>query len=100
VIAANPGPAMHMALLGIVIVIGLIVFAIIRVRHKREAAEAEKPDQTDAGNERRRHEHHDRTGAGHHHSRAAEDDMQSTAHDEPFAARRASEKQNRRRPDQ
>jgi preprotein translocase subunit YajC len=59
VIAANPGPAMHMALLGIVIVIGLIVFAIVRVRHKREA-EAEKLDQTDAGNVRR-------PGAGHHH---------------------------------
>jgi len=54
VIAANPGPAVHMALLGIVIVIGLIVFAIVRVRHKREAAEAAKLDQTDAGDERRR----------------------------------------------
>jgi len=43
-----------MALLGIDIVIGLIVFAIVRVRHKREAAEAAKLDQTDAGDERRR----------------------------------------------
>ena len=48
-IAANPGPAVHMALIGIVIVIGLIVFALVRVRHKREAAEAEKLDRTDAG---------------------------------------------------
>jgi len=42
VIAANPGPAMHMALLGIVIVIGLVVFAVVRIRNRREAAEAEK----------------------------------------------------------
>lgn len=66
-IAANPGPATHMALLGIVIVIGLIVFAVVRVRRKREAAEAEKLNQSDVGNERRQHDHHDRPGAGHHH---------------------------------
>ncbi len=66
-IAANPGPAMHMALLGIVIVIGLIAFAVVRVRHKREAAEAEKLDQIDAGHERGQHEHHDRPDTGHHH---------------------------------
>jgi len=58
---------MHMALLGIVIVIGLIVFAIIRIRHRREAAEADKLDQTITGNERRQHDHHDRPGAGHQH---------------------------------
>lgn len=39
VIAANPGPAMHMALLGIIIVIALIVFAVVRVRNKREAGQ-------------------------------------------------------------
>jgi flagellar biosynthesis/type III secretory pathway M-ring protein FliF/YscJ len=58
---------MHMALLGIVIIAGLIVFAIVRIRHKREAAEAEKLNQTAAGNERRQHEHHDRPPAGHRH---------------------------------
>ena len=52
-IAANPGPAMHMALLGIVIIIGLIVFTLARVRRKREAAEAEKLDRTDAGPQHR-----------------------------------------------
>jgi hypothetical protein len=67
VIAANPGPAAHIALLGIVIVIGLIVFAVVRVRHTREAAEAEKHDHADAGHEPRQHEHHDRPAAGHHH---------------------------------
>jgi len=42
VIAANPGPAVHMvAMLGAVIVIGLIAFAVVRVRRRREAAEAE-----------------------------------------------------------
>ena len=63
-IAANPGPAAHIALLGAVIVIGLIVYAIVRLRRKREAAEAEKLDQS-AINEPDLHEQHDR--AGHHH---------------------------------
>ena len=40
-IAANPGPAVHLAALGAVIVIGLLVYAIVRVRRRREAAEAE-----------------------------------------------------------
>lgn len=48
-IAANPGPAAHIALLGIVIVIGLIVFAVVRVRHRREAAEAERLEQSPEG---------------------------------------------------
>ena len=41
VIAANPGAAAHLALLGAVIVIGLVVYAIVRVRRRREAAAAE-----------------------------------------------------------
>ena len=40
-IAANPGPAVHLAALGAVIVIGLLVYAIVRVRRRREAAQAE-----------------------------------------------------------
>ena len=39
-IASNPGPAAHLALLGVVIVIGLLVYAIVRIRRRREAAEA------------------------------------------------------------
>ena len=35
-IAAHPGPAMHLALLGAVVVIGLVVFALARSR-KRHA---------------------------------------------------------------
>jgi hypothetical protein len=38
---------MHMALLGVVVVVGLVVFAIVWMRRKREAAEAEKLDQLD-----------------------------------------------------
>ena len=49
-IAGNPGPAVHIAALGIVIVVALTVFAVVRVRRKREIAEAEKLNQTDAGN--------------------------------------------------
>jgi flagellar biosynthesis/type III secretory pathway M-ring protein FliF/YscJ len=41
VIAANPGPAVHMALLGVIIVIALIVYAIVRMRRRREAAASE-----------------------------------------------------------
>ena len=41
-IASNPGPAAHMALLGAVIVIGLIVYAFVRIRRRSEAAEAER----------------------------------------------------------
>ena len=37
-IAANPGPAAHMALLGAVIVIALIIYGIVRMRRRREAA--------------------------------------------------------------
>lgn len=66
VIAANPGPATHIALLGIVIAIGLIVFAVVRVRNKREAAEAEKLNQATAGNRHHRHDHHEPPDAGHH----------------------------------
>lgn len=48
-IAANPGPAAHMALLGAVIVIALIVYAIVRVRRRREAAHAELLNQQQQG---------------------------------------------------
>lgn len=40
-IGANPGPAAHIALLGIVVIVALVVFVIVRRRNKREAAEAE-----------------------------------------------------------
>ena len=45
-LAAHPGPAMHVALLAIVVVIGLIAFAVTRVRRRRESAEAEQLDPT------------------------------------------------------
>lgn len=44
-LAANPVPAAHMALVGAVVVIGLIVFAIVRFRRKREEAEAQRADE-------------------------------------------------------
>lgn len=40
-VGANPGPAAHIALLGIVVVAALVIFGIVRWRNKREAAEAE-----------------------------------------------------------
>lgn len=39
-LGANPGPAAHIALLGIVVVVALVVFTIVRRRHKRDEAEA------------------------------------------------------------
>ena len=46
-IASNPGPAVHIALIGAAIVIALIVYAIVRVRRRREAVEAEQLNQLD-----------------------------------------------------
>jgi hypothetical protein len=43
-LAANPGPLAHLALLGVVAVIGLIVYAVVRMRRKRDAAQAEHDD--------------------------------------------------------
>ena len=36
-IGANPGPAAHIAVLGVVILIGLVVFGVIRWRRRHEA---------------------------------------------------------------
>jgi hypothetical protein len=43
--AANPGPAAHLALVGIVAAAALVVFGSVRRRNKREAAEAEMHSQ-------------------------------------------------------
>ncbi len=40
-VGANPGPAVHLAVLGIVVVVALVIFGIVRWRNKREAAQAE-----------------------------------------------------------
>ena len=66
-LAAHPGAATHLALLGIVVVIGLIVYAAVRIRNKREAAEAEQHDQPAAASDEHGHEHHERPGTSHHH---------------------------------
>jgi hypothetical protein len=41
-VGANPGPAVHLAVLGIVVVAALVIFGIVRWRNKREAARAER----------------------------------------------------------
>ena len=40
VVGANPGPAAHVALLGILVAIPLVIVAITRRRRRRDAAEA------------------------------------------------------------
>jgi hypothetical protein len=35
-IGANPGPAVHLALLAIVIVVALVIFGVARRRNKRD----------------------------------------------------------------
>lgn len=40
-VGANPGPAVHIAVLGIVVVAALVIFVVVRWRNKREAAQAE-----------------------------------------------------------
>jgi membrane protein implicated in regulation of membrane protease activity len=42
VLAANPGPAVHLAALGLVVVVGLTVYGVVRWRRRREAAQAER----------------------------------------------------------
>jgi hypothetical protein len=44
-LAGHPGPAMHLALLGVVVVIALVVFAVARIRRKRDASPIEELDQ-------------------------------------------------------
>jgi hypothetical protein len=42
VVAANPGPALHLAALGIVVLVALAAYAVVRWRRRREAAEADR----------------------------------------------------------
>jgi hypothetical protein len=67
-VAATHGGGMHMALLGVVVIIGLIVFAIVWMRRKREAAEAGKLDQLEdqppTGTERGRSEQQEGSSIG------------------------------------
>ena len=44
-LASHPGPAMHLALLGVVVVIALVVFAVARTRRKRDATPIDELDQ-------------------------------------------------------
>ena len=44
-LASHPGPAMHLALLGVVVVIALAVFAAARTRRKRDATPIDELDQ-------------------------------------------------------
>ncbi len=54
VVAANPGPAVHLAVLGVVVLVGLAAYAFVRWRRRREAAEAERqPDAHDASSANR-----------------------------------------------
>jgi uncharacterized membrane protein len=40
-VGANPGPTVHLAVLGIVVVVALVIFGIVRWRNRRDAAHAE-----------------------------------------------------------
>ena len=51
-VGANPGPAVHITLLGIVVVIAVVVFGIVRWRNKREAADAAIHSSTDSGSKK------------------------------------------------
>lgn len=41
VVAANPGPAVHLAALGILVIVGLVAYAVVRWRRRRQAAKAQ-----------------------------------------------------------
>jgi flagellar biosynthesis/type III secretory pathway M-ring protein FliF/YscJ len=38
----------HLALLGVVVLVGLVMFAVVRIRHRREAAEAAEAETMDS----------------------------------------------------
>ena len=40
-VGANPGPAVHIAVLGIIVLAALVILGIVRWRNKRDAAQAE-----------------------------------------------------------
>lgn len=42
-VGANPGPAVHVAALGAVVVVALVILGIVRWRNKRDLAQAETP---------------------------------------------------------
>ena len=46
-VGANPGPAVHIAVLGIVVVAALVIFGVVRWRHKRDAVDAGMHTNTD-----------------------------------------------------
>jgi hypothetical protein len=52
-VVAAPGPAMHLAVLGIVAVIALVIYGVVQRRHKRDAAEADRQDHGNSGLEDR-----------------------------------------------
>ena len=62
-VAANPGPAAHLAMLGVIVILGLIVFALVRRRRRSEQTTVDEPSMRDltndhtAGHERQRHPH-------------------------------------------
>jgi hypothetical protein len=43
-LAGNPGPAAHIGMLAVVVIVGLIAVAIVRRRNAREAAHAQRLD--------------------------------------------------------
>jgi hypothetical protein len=67
VVGASPGPAAHIALLGIVAVIALVILVSVRRRRKRAAAEAEMHEtrHNHSTGSPRSTEEHDRTRSSH-----------------------------------
>jgi hypothetical protein len=55
VVAANPGPAVHLAALGILVLVGLAAYAVLRWRRRRESAEAERPPDAHDASSANRH---------------------------------------------
>jgi hypothetical protein len=56
-LGANPGPAVHLAVLGVVVLVGLAVYVVVRWRRRREIGEANRPpDATDASSASRQSE--------------------------------------------
>jgi uncharacterized protein HemX len=65
-IAANPGPAAHLALLGVIVVIGLVVFAVHRRRSRHEQQTVDELSTPELPTDEEEHAHQSGHPPGHH----------------------------------
>ena len=65
-VAANPGPAAHVALLGVIVVIGLVVFAVHRRRSRHEQQTVDELSTPELSTDEEERTQQSRHSPGHH----------------------------------